>query len=201
MTEEEKQLKAFEEALNTRNFEIELYWKRSKYFWDIFWATGGLTSILSLIGIYYGRDYFDPNEMSLLYVLLVLVETIGLVAAVAWCLVNEGSKYWQNYWENKVETLEDVISSTMFHNHVPDDKTYPVRYSVSKINQTFSEFAVVIWAIILFITIVFFIFNRAVSLDMEIIAALLIGLFVGIAICVIFIFFRYDKGKGIENKE
>ena len=90
---------ALEVALDTRKFEIELYWKRTRYFFDDFLALGGFSLILTLLGL------CDKVERDLIDTLLITVERVGIVAACAWVCANRGSKYWQVNWEKYVDAL------------------------------------------------------------------------------------------------
>lgn len=91
---------AYELALEIRQFEIELYWKRAAYFWTLLAATfAGYFALASS-----DRAHIHPN-------LLFLVSCIGLVLSTGWYLVNRGSKYWQENWERHVDSLEDEFAS------------------------------------------------------------------------------------------
>src|ERR1039457_4874632 len=48
------------------------------------------------------------------------VACFGLVCSVAWALQNRGSKYWQEAWEAKVESVEKtVLGVELFANREP----------------------------------------------------------------------------------
>lgn len=146
LTDEAKRYKlekAFEIALDTRKFEIELYWKRTKYFWDIFVTTGGSSVILSLYSHVQGGESFDP----FLFALLITIEWIGLVSAVAWKFANIGSKYWQVNWEEYIDKIEREFSGHIFRHPISNGKGVPKRYSVSKINEVLTCFFICIWGI------------------------------------------------------
>lgn len=146
LTDEAKRYKlekAFEIALDTRKFEIELYWKRTKYFWDIFVTMGGSSVILSLYSHFQGGVGFDP----FLFALLVTIEWIGLVSAVAWKVANIGSKYWQVNWEEYIDKIEREFSGHIFRHPISNGIGVPKRFSVSKINEVLTCFFICIWAI------------------------------------------------------
>jgi len=74
-----------ENALKQRNFEIDLFWKRS-------WFFGAL--VIVEIAAYYkikvdNLESFPP----------VVVAFITCLTILAQCLMNRGSKYWQERWE------------------------------------------------------------------------------------------------------
>ena len=75
---------AFEQVSDIRKFEIELYWKRTTYFWALIAvAFAGYFSILASEKM--------PNKFFLSFV----VSCIGFVFTFAWFLSSRGSKYWQ----------------------------------------------------------------------------------------------------------
>lgn len=148
--DQSKQAKALENALDVRKFEIDLYWKRAAYFWALIAATFAAYFAL--------RSRADPTppivppaaSIHELDLLTLLVASVGLVLSVAWFLVNQGSKYWQENWEWHVDLLEDEVMGplhkTVFsrvHSTWPFSSSHP--YSVTKINQVVSAYIVLIW--------------------------------------------------------
>ncbi|MBA3014287.1 MAG: hypothetical protein KKD63_16755 [Proteobacteria bacterium] len=139
---------AFEHAVDIRKFEIELYWKRATYFWALIAvAFAGFFAILS-------TEKIQEKE---LYAYFVAV--IGFVFTWAWFLVNRGSKFWQENWENHVGMLEDSVIGPLYKTvlHRPSSSTYidkfitgPAKVSVSKINQWVSTFTLLIWISLIF---------------------------------------------------
>lgn len=139
---------AFEHAAQIRMFEIELYWKRATYFWALIAvAFAGFFAILST----------EKIEEKDLYAYFVGI--IGFVFTWAWFLVNRGSKFWQENWENHVGMLEDSVVGPLYKTvlHRPKDSTYiakfvtgPAKVSVSKINQWVSTFTLLIWLALIF---------------------------------------------------
>ncbi|RLJ19039.1 hypothetical protein DJ030_09995 [bacterium endosymbiont of Escarpia laminata] len=141
---ESKKLKAaFEQVSDIRKFEIELYWKRAGYFWALIAvAFAGYFAILSSEHI--------PNKLFLSFI----VASIGLVFTFAWHLVNRGSKYWQENWENHLDLLENEVTGPLYKtllerpvhdNFYEEYVTGPLSVSVSKINQWVSVFVIFIW--------------------------------------------------------
>jgi hypothetical protein len=117
---------AFQKAWETRNFEIELYWKRATYFWAfIASAFAGYFALVS------SENYekADPHDHVEVYVLIC----IGLIVSLAWVLTNKGSKSWQRHWEVHVDLLEDQFTGPLYKTVNPD-----LTYSVSKINEIVS---------------------------------------------------------------
>ena len=83
--------KLYEIALQTRNFEITLYWQRSNYFLVL--NTAIAAGFFSLKG----------DRSRLLFALF------GLFASALWLLVCAGSKFWQSRWEERLRVVEREI--------------------------------------------------------------------------------------------
>src|ERR1051326_3059131 len=141
---ENKGEKALDNALDIRKFEIGLYWQRAAYFWALIAAAfAGYFAILS-------SEHLEDKEY-----LAFVIGCIGLLFTWAWFLVNRGSKYWQENWENHVDMLEDEhtgpLYKTVLHREEQTDliEKYilgPAPISVSKVNQWVSSFTLCIWA-------------------------------------------------------
>lgn len=128
--------KAFEKAWATRNFEIEMYWKRATYFWAFIASTfAGYFALISSNN-YTKYDRFDHVEV---YFLIC----IGFVLSLAWHFTNIGSKSWQRHWEVHVDLLEDAFTGPLYKTVHPQET-----YSVSKINEIVSLVFVVIWLLL-----------------------------------------------------
>lgn len=139
---------ALEVALDTRKFEIGLYWQRTRYFFDAFLALGGFSLILTLLGL------CGKVEQDLIYTLLITVECVGIVAASAWVCANRGSKYWQVNWEQYVDVLGEDFIGPLFQHPIDPASNNEKRYSVSKVNLTLSWYIFGVWIAILVLTIV-----------------------------------------------
>ena len=141
--------KALERALDTRKFEIDLYWKRAAYFWTFTGAA--LAGFVSL----------QASAISNKIDALVLVSCLGIVFSFAWWCVNRASKRWQENWERHVDMLEDKIEGPLYkvvmHGPRPvglwrklkSSLTGPGPFSVSKINQVISFAVFAIWLALL----------------------------------------------------
>jgi hypothetical protein len=134
---------AFQVALATRSFEIELYWKRATYFWAFIAA-----SFAAYFAIFDSKDLADKSWLAL------VIASLGFFFTFAFFLVNKGSKMWQENWENHVAVLGQEIVGPLFSTVLsrPDENpsmlaliTNPGKFSVSKINQWVSFHLVLIW--------------------------------------------------------
>jgi len=127
-------MKAYETAVDTRKLEIELFWKRSLFFWGFIAAAFVAYATLRRFG----------SDIS------VVVACFGLVCSVAWSLGNRGSKFWQESWETKVERIEPSITGPMFSRpeEVQRHKNFWLRgrrFSVSKLAIALSDYTIVLW--------------------------------------------------------
>jgi hypothetical protein len=144
LDDKSKARKALDLALDIRKFEIGLYWQRAAYFWALIAAAfAGYFAIL-------GSDKLEDKNY-----LAYIVSCIGIAFTWAWYLVNRGSKYWQENWENHVDMLEDEIVGPLYKTilHRPSNRPFtekhilgPRAISVSKINLLVSIFTLYIWA-------------------------------------------------------
>jgi hypothetical protein len=83
----------FEKALELRNFEIENFWKRG-------WFFGAL--LLAIASGYFKLSNDTPDYC-------IFLAFLGLLVSLSQSLMNRGSKYWQERWENKTKNKESVL--------------------------------------------------------------------------------------------
>jgi hypothetical protein len=148
---DKKHLKAYEMAVDTRKFEIELYWKRTAYFWAFI--------VITFAGYDRYAQVLKPTSED--NFLALLISCFGLILSVSWFLANKGSKKWQENWENHIDLLEDEITGPLYktvlkRKEVKGSKekiskffTGPENHSVSKINQLISVFVVIVWTVLI----------------------------------------------------
>lgn len=137
------------QILDIRKFEIELYWKRTSFFWTIIGAIiAGYFLVLSKL----------DNSINSLKILFSLAN-LGLVFSIGWYFVNRGSKYWQVNWEKHLDTIEDDIIGPLYKTTI-NRKYYgttkqflklvsPFPFSVSKINQVLNLVIIGFWSILI----------------------------------------------------
>lgn len=138
-------------ALDTRKFEIELYWKRATYFW----------TFIAVTFAGYGLVQRGSGDAFL----SLFLSCFGFVLSLGWVLANRGSKQWQENWEHHVDHLEDDEIGPLFKTSLPRSKETeffrrvgsvfigPGRYSVSKINQLLSFYITIMWTVLVLRTI------------------------------------------------
>lgn len=145
--------RALKNAIKSREFEIQMYWKRASYFW----------LFVSALWVAFGKllldwGYLDGLNKDNLYqfsTLLVLSFT-GLGLSVAWYFVNKGSKFWQENWEYQINFLENEIIGKSYKT-ILSDRNINVRsefnqswfgsfpFSVSKINVIIAFSSAILW--------------------------------------------------------
>jgi len=84
-------LKLYEIALDTRNFEISLFWQRSNYFLALNTATA--------VGF-----FLKATETYQIW-----LGIFGLLVSILWVAINCGSKFWQSRWEMRLKIAEDNL--------------------------------------------------------------------------------------------
>lgn len=146
--EEAVEVFALKEALETRRFEIENYWRRATYYWAFVAAIFAGYFILNTKG-----EGNNIEEMK------ILISGLGVIFSIAWWLNNKGSKYWQKNWEKHVDLLQKKYIGELYKIVLTDKGMRrlhpldPFPYSVSRINQILSFIVLCIWFIILCYTI------------------------------------------------
>lgn len=126
--------KAFDIAHDNRKLEIQLFWQRSLFFWGF--VAAALVGYLSALK--------DASPVAVVFALF------GLVCSIVWSQGNRGSKYWQEYWEKKVNILQHHTTGNIFYDRRPTTPTlWDVfagrRISVSKLTMALSDFTVFLW--------------------------------------------------------
>ena len=128
--------KAFEIALDTRKFEIDLYWKRTAYF------------VLFIGAIFVG--YYNVFSNSKSHWVSLSIAALGFLLSLLWYMANRGSKFWQENWEAHIEELSTYLGIPIFGIiKSRKDPIYKVMghypFSVSKVNQMVSLIITISW--------------------------------------------------------
>ncbi|MCG6228351.1 hypothetical protein [Vibrio furnissii] len=172
-TSDTKTIEAFKFALDTRKFEIELYWKRTAYFWTF------ISVVFTGFGLLQwektGADTGIPDGLN--GTIQFFLACFGFLLSFSWYFTNRGSKQWQENWEHHVDQLEDKVTGplykTVLKRRLPKDQPKtdfksererrlafldfyiagPSAHSVSKINQVISLYVTFLWCVLLIYTI------------------------------------------------
>jgi hypothetical protein len=201
MEDQEFELKnlEFEKSLALRNFEIENFWKRG-------WFFGAL--LLSIVAGYF--KLFSENDDYCIY-----ISFLGLIVSLAQSLMNRGSKYWQERWENKTKNKEsllgiDVTKTRKYSNekYFLDASTLAKNENILSMAHRFSvsKLTILIWDVITLMWIVVWLkdwhlnFKATVNIWAVPIHILIIGY--------IIVFFRkgkvfgsFTKGRGVQDHD
>ncbi len=134
-------VKAFDIAHENRRLEIQLFWQRSLFFWGFVAA--------SLVG--YAQTIKDHSHYSAIFAFF------GLVCSIIWSRGNRGSKYWQEYWEKKVNFFQHFATGNIFFDRKPTtpgffDVFEGRRASVSKLTMALSDYSIGVWALLCLLT-------------------------------------------------
>jgi hypothetical protein len=136
VTEKSIAERRFEMATQARSQEIELFWKRSLFFW------GFISS--AFIGYASTLDKNPPAALTLSF--------FGFFCSLAWTLLNRGSKYWQENWEMKVAREAETMLGDLFW--TPETGQYKgaysgFRFSVSRLAIALSDFTLAVWTVLI----------------------------------------------------
>ena len=97
---EKKHSSALKEALDIRKFEIDLYWRRTGFFWAF------ITIIYTALFSVFCKYIECPVKYFLFVPVISTLSGLGFFFSIAWHMVNKGSKFWQENWEKHVSLLE-----------------------------------------------------------------------------------------------
>ena len=145
--DKEKLEEAFKIALDTRKFEIELYWKRTGYF--VLFIGAVFVGYYSIINTAKEGISKYQNEW-----LLLLLPALGFLLSLLWYMANRGSKFWQENWEAHIEELSTHLGVPIFgiikrREHSIRNLMQEYPFSVSKVNQMVSLIITFTWLLML----------------------------------------------------
>lgn len=125
--------RAFQTSLDTRKFEIDLFWKRSLFFWGFI-----ASAFIAFAALYKENSRYT-----------IVIAGFGCICSLVWTLANRGSKFWQENWESKVSKLEDDLVGSLFKDVEEVQKKFFLlraqKYSVSKLAIALSDYVLIIW--------------------------------------------------------
>nr|DAV63635.1 MAG TPA: hypothetical protein [Caudoviricetes sp.] len=178
-------------ALDTRKFEIELYWKRATYFWTF------ISADIAAFALIYARMGASVERS----VLMALFSFLGILFSVGWYFVNRGSKYWQENWEDHIGFLITKEAGPIFkYRKTPKDKfkkingAYP--FSVSKVNQFLSGMTAVFWLVLFELSSFSFLRKYELSCCCTILCILLINI---LLIAILYWMFKFSMSENAEE--
>lgn len=147
-SQEELIQKAYDIALQIRNFEIELFWKRAQFFWIFLSALFigyfyAFTTKNDIIGSSGGFSSYRPY-------LLHSITVIGILFSYIWMQAIKASAFWQENWENHIYHLEKNITGDLFKTICYTGKREFL--SIKNLVTAISHIFLAIWIILFFIT-------------------------------------------------
>jgi hypothetical protein len=121
----------FETAIAARQFELQMFWQRSLFFWGFIAA-----AFIAFV------DSHQNNSL-----LALVVACFGVVCSFAWTLANRGSKFWQESWERKLHESERILIGHWFVVAAKpfNNRWYTERFSVTKLVIWLSDFTFIVW--------------------------------------------------------
>ncbi len=135
----------YEASFSSLQFELELFWKRTGFFWLIVGAT------------------FVASSASQSPRIQTAIASFGFVCSMVWTLGNRGSKYWYQNWENKLKDAEKGVTGTLYgdpESEVPVRWRWSLgglgewwfqakRFSPSKLSIALSDYVLALWLCLL----------------------------------------------------
>jgi hypothetical protein len=131
MTGDERQIKRHETCVKALQFELDLFWKRSIFFWG-----------------FIGAAFVAFTSLRATPSLQVAIASFGFVCSVVWSLVNLGSKFWYENWENKLKEAEKAVTGVLYGDEEKKEKRGWLegkRFSPSKLAIGLSYFVSFLW--------------------------------------------------------
>ncbi len=150
-------LSALKVAMDIRKFEIDLYWKRTTFFWAF------------LVSIYSAYFFVCHNSRESLY--LILLSFLASCFSLLWYISNRGSKFWQENWEAHVSALENEQIGPLFKTIKKNKANFyhilsPYDFSVSKANIIASVLILLMSSGLFFLHSIFF-FDKLTSKELR----------------------------------
>lgn len=205
-------------AHDIRKFEIELFWKRGTYYWAF--ILGAFTAHFALLGMLFDKDscrefslekFFNLSGMSLFS--LAITALFCFIFSFSWCLVNKGSKFWQENWEEHIYHLENSVVGRLYKTYLTSEKKekfgwFPLSceaysYSVTKITMlTSSALCIFSLGLTIFYVVVMFLKSMEdfIHFFKFFASALAPILFCVLLIVVVVVFVKSGKSSNYKDK-
>lgn len=189
--------RALKESQDIRKFEIDLYWKRTGFFWAF--ITVVYTALFAVL-----CKYVDcPIKFSFFVPVISALSGMGFFFSVAWHMVNKGSKFWQKNWENHVSLLEKSEIGPLYDVFL-NPKTTGSRwkpteefdFSVTKVNMWASTL-ISILSLCICGGIIYYLIKNSANIFLSLAPVILIVIFTTL----IFLFQQGNKNIEIINNQ
>ena len=195
---EKKRSRALKKALDIRKFEIDLYWKRTGFFWAF--ITIVYTALFAVFCKYVEHSY----EYSIFVPVISTLAGLGFFFSVAWHMVNKGSKFWQDNWETHVSLLERDEIGPLYDVYLNPKGSKAERwlpteafdFSVTKVNMWASAL-ISILSLCICGGIIYYLIKNSANKFLSLIPAMLIVIFTSL----IFLFQQGNKNIEIINNQ
>ena len=194
---EKKHSSALKEALDIRKFEIDLYWRRTGFFWAF------ITIIYTALFSVFCKYIECPVKYSIFVPVISTLSGLGFFFSIAWHMVNKGSKFWQENWEKHVSLLEESDIGPLYDVYLNPKTTgsrwNPTKefdFSVTKVNMWASSLISVLSFVVCFFCSIW-LFKYSKNNCLSFIPSGLVGIFT----IIIFIGQRGNKDIEISDSE
>ncbi|ENN8395791.1 hypothetical protein ACAX60_004429 [Serratia marcescens] len=131
---------AYNKSHDIRKFEIELYWKRSTYFWTLISV---LVAICGVVSAAFLKDGKFPTELRSF---LFCTSILGYFISLHFLITCVSGKQWQENWERHIDILESYFSGNLYKLNLVKGK---LRYSISLSNEIIVAAITFAWIIII----------------------------------------------------
>lgn len=138
------QIDRYEASVKAYQFELDLFWKRSLFFWG-----------------FIGAAFVALTSKEATPRLQVIIASFGFVCSMALTLVNRGSKFWYENWETKTQNTELFVTGVLYGkpeqgkratpNHIPKLERLgrwlfkARKFSPSRLAVALSDYMAVLW--------------------------------------------------------
>lgn len=138
MTDDDRKVKLHDFTVQILQSQIELFWKRSLFFWGFNGAA--LVTYGALV------DKADKD-------IPIGIGCFGLICALTWTLANRSCKYWQYSWEQRLRSVQkETLGREIYFEIVPNAawKWWGAwRHSLIKLTIALSDFSVLLWLVLI----------------------------------------------------
>ncbi|MFN2992221.1 RipA family octameric membrane protein [Serratia plymuthica] len=130
---------AYNKSHDIRKFEIELYWKRSTYFWTF------ISVLIAICGVVSAAFLKDGKIGTGLFSFLFCISLVGYVISLHFLITCISGKQWQENWERHIDILEPYFSGNLYKLNLTKDEK---RHSISLSNEIIAIIILLSWIII-----------------------------------------------------